>query len=139
MLDRFRHNEGADQLDLFPEATRPKYVAWVVGGILLVLLLCLVKAMAGEPIILTQALICDTEDQVKDQLDIMTSATNARVDPTMVEGCGSLIYAVPAIITPTSVYENKYIRAQLAKIEIPDMAVQYGYIAVEYKDQGDSI
>ena len=43
MLDRFRRYEGADQLDLFPEASRPNYVAWIVGGIALVFLICLVK------------------------------------------------------------------------------------------------
>lgn len=126
MDDRFRDAEG--QLDLFQE---PKKVTWrLLPFIVIAIVLMMVGlASAQQPMFLTTALLCDSEEQAIDQVDAIASGDAHGVTPAFIEGCGHLAYPSPAILTPTSVHENKYMTVQMVRIDIPGLPPQYGYSA----------
>ena len=90
---------------------------------------------AQQPIaiILHKAMLCDSEEMAKEQADIFSSADVNHIQPIIIDGCGYLQHPVPAIVTPTVIYENRYAFFQLATIAIPNMPLQHGYIAWKSK------
>lgn len=128
MENRIRDYQGADQLDLFPEATK-------VGGnfyrrlltTLTVLAVCAVLAFAASAeeqsgqMIMTRGLICDTEAQVVEFVDKLAETG----ETPNVEGCG--VVMTPVFITweVTSTHENAKATVVIARFTAANM-VQFG-------------
>lgn len=141
-INRFRKHEGDEQLDLFPEEEAQNRFFWKVAAVIIVLAFALLYAplvfAEGMSVMLNNALLCDTEEQVKEQVDIFSAEPYA-TNPEIVEGCGYLTHPLPAVVTPTTTYENEQTITMLAIIQIVGFPPQYGYVAYEVKPPEHSI
>lgn len=116
-----------------------RFAMAVVTAFIAVLFATLVWAQESKSVIMTQGLLCDTEDEVKNQVDIMSSSDVSGTPLFTLEGCGELLRPMPAEITPIGVYENKHVTVLLVTIQMPRMPVQYGYAGWRAKPKGHDI
>lgn len=134
MEREYRNAEGY-QMDFWPpERTEPHWVWRKLPAIVVLIVIGMlwapvVFAQESKAVILTNAMLCQEEDQLKNLLDVASSHDARQTPLTPIEGCAFIEGMFPAIITPTVEYENKYAMFMLATFQIPEMPVQYGYIA----------
>lgn len=133
MLDRFRKNEGADQLDMFPEDIEDRNnkrafklaCAAVLGFIALFFLIGPAPAeeVTSPPMIIQGGIICDTIEEVKVFIDSKGVETP--------EGCGVLRSGALATVTLLEKYESNNYGFAIARYDFltPPLAEQpqYGF------------
>lgn len=135
MEQQYRNAEG--QLSLWQEEDNKREPSWfwrklpfiVVAIVVGMLYAPLVFAQESKAVVLTQAILCDDEDGIKNIIDVMSSHDVRQTPLSAIDGCGEISMPVPAIVTPTTEYENRYVVVMLATIQIPNWPIQYGYIA----------
>ncbi len=132
----------ATQLELFDDQESKWPFRTALAIILVVVTALFATAVwAEEPIavFLNRAVLCDDIDQLKNQIDVLSSSDVNNAPLQNIEGCGYLAQPTFAVITPIEEYENKYVVSYLAEVRIPNQPVQYGYIAWQTKAEETGI
>lgn len=116
---RPRPTRKSDRRDLW------KLIALGAASIILPVFIFWAGTVRADPGFISKGVICDSLDQLIERLD-------TRED---VEGCG--MYRAPGMvpvdITVLGKYETSLAIFALARIIIPNIGIQYGYVAVEAK------
>lgn len=129
-----RYRKAHDQLELFPAPTR-RHISWKVVAILIaasVLFLLFVSHIkAAEPFHMTSGLICDTKEQLTEQLDNVSKG-----DQAVVAGCGMVSQPMDALATPVGEYHGKDIDGVITQYETKELGIQFGLSHVSDKPPG---
>lgn len=151
MFDRrYRNAEGADQLELFKteeakpsvfQRAAPFFAIATVALAISLLTTCTARPEeAGKLVYVTSALLCDSEDLLKAQVDYITKAekTGGSATGNEVDGCALVIDPGPATVKRVGSYSNGMIEVIIASFAFGDKPLKYGYVAVRsvHKDKG---
>lgn len=136
---RYRHAEGSDQLDLFASQEKRSSVLSRAVPFLTIATIALAfsflprcaRAEEAKLVYVTSALLCDSEDLLKAQVDFIANAekTGGSATGSEVEGCALVVEPGSAIVTPIGVYANDVIEVIIASFTFGTQEPKYGYIA----------
>lgn len=133
---RFRENEIDDLMEYSDKIDRytPRKGLWflLVASLLALALAVMLVTSAeakGRMALISNGVICNTEAEVALYIKSLPSRQGAP------KGCGALLRPMFALIELTSVYEDKYVKIQIAKFVFvqKSLGTQYGYVRVKQK------